>query len=103
VSLEVDKVRERLIEHALTLDVTADALTYLAQEGFDPNYGARPLRRVITNLVEDKLSDGILGGNYPLGSAILVDYDKKEEKLIFSQIESSEDEGEDEAETTPTG
>jgi ATP-dependent Clp protease ATP-binding subunit ClpC len=103
VSLEVDKVRERLIEHAQTLDVTADALTYLAQEGFDPNYGARPLRRVITNLVEDKLSDGILGGNYPLGSAILVDYDKKEEKLIFSQIESSEDEGEDEAETTPTG
>jgi ATP-dependent Clp protease ATP-binding subunit ClpC len=101
VNLEIDKVRHRLIEHALTLDVTQKALAYLAHEGFDPEYGARPLRRVITNLIEDRLSDGILAGNFPLGSAILVDYDETEGHLTFTQIESDEDkETSEEAEPT---
>lgn len=86
VNLEIDKVRERLIEHALTLDVTPAALAYLAQLGFDPDYGARPLRRVITNLVEDKLSDGILAGLYPLGSVILIDHDKDADELSFTPM-----------------
>ncbi|MCL4879770.1 MAG: ATP-dependent Clp protease ATP-binding subunit [Anaerolineae bacterium] len=86
VNLEIDKVRERLIEHALTLDVTPAALTYLAQLGFDPDYGARPLRRVITNLVEDKLSDGILAGLYPIGSVILIDHDKDADELSFTPV-----------------
>lgn len=86
VNLEIDKVRERLIEHALTLDVTPAALTYLAQLGFDPDYGARPLRRVITNLVEDKLSDGILAGLYPIGSVILIDHDKDADELSFTPM-----------------
>jgi ATP-dependent Clp protease ATP-binding subunit ClpC len=88
VGLEINKVRERLIEHALTLDVTDAALTHLATEGFDPEFGARPLRRVITNMVEDQLSDGILAGKFPLGSAILIDHDPEENKLSFKTIES---------------
>jgi len=102
VNLEIDKVRQRVIEHALTLDATEKALTFLAKEGFDPDYGARPLRRVITNLVEDRLSDGILAGLYPLGSAILVEYDEEKNELTFSLVES--DEGEEETSTAePTG
>ncbi|MFP4322323.1 MAG: ATP-dependent Clp protease ATP-binding subunit [Anaerolineales bacterium] len=92
VNLEFDKVRQRIIEHALTLDVTESALSYLAREGFDADYGARPLRRVITNLVEDQLSDGILAGRYPLGSAILVDYDEEKDELTFQLIEDDEEE-----------
>jgi ATP-dependent Clp protease ATP-binding subunit ClpC len=91
VNLEFNKVRERLIEHALTLDVTNKALSYLATEGFDVDYGARPLRRVITNFIEDKLSDGILAGKYPLGSAILVDYDEEQNELTFSPVEDEDE------------
>jgi ATP-dependent Clp protease ATP-binding subunit ClpC len=99
VSLEVNKVRERLIEHALTLDVTERALLYLASEGFDADYGARPLRRVITNMIEDPLSEGILVGKYPLGSAIVVDYDEAENQLSFTALEAPEEAG---AEASPS-
>jgi ATP-dependent Clp protease ATP-binding subunit ClpC len=104
VNLEIDKVRERLIEHALTLDVTPAALTYLAQLGFDPDYGARPLRRVITNLVEDKLSDGILAGLYPIGSVILIDHDKDADELSFTPMhtDSLEQTAQDAEQAAPT-
>jgi len=92
VNLEINKVRDRLIEHALTLDVTSAALSYLAEKGFNPEYGARPLRRVITNLIEDQLSDGILAGKFPLGSAVVIDYDLEAETLLFNPIESAENE-----------
>ena len=103
VNLEIDKVRERVIEHALTLDSTEEALSFLAREGFDPDYGARPLRRVITNMVEDRLSDGILAGKYPLGSAILIEYDEAENELRFSVSDPSREEDEAESEVEPTG
>jgi ATP-dependent Clp protease ATP-binding subunit ClpC len=91
VALEVDKVRKRLMERGLTLDITHDALVYLAQKGFDADYGARPLRRVITNLVEDHLSDGILAGNYPLGSTIQLDFSADDGELRFTVLTSGEE------------
>jgi ATP-dependent Clp protease ATP-binding subunit ClpC len=72
VNLELDKVRERLIEHAITLDVTAEAMDWLAEKGYDVEFGARPLRRLIQNEVEDTLSDGILSGKFQLASAVRV-------------------------------
>jgi ATP-dependent Clp protease ATP-binding subunit ClpC len=72
VNLELDKVRERLIEHAITLDVTDEAMNWLAEKGYDVEYGARPLRRLIQNEVEDALSDGILSGKFQLASEIRV-------------------------------
>ncbi len=70
VNLELDKVRERLIEHAITLEVTPEAMDWLADKGYDAEYGARPLRRLIQNEVEDALSDGILSGKFQLASEI---------------------------------
>ncbi len=49
-------------------------LDYLGTEGFDPVFGARPLRRVIQNQVEDRLSDALLDGSYQEGDTIRVDY-----------------------------
>jgi ATP-dependent Clp protease ATP-binding subunit ClpC len=72
VDLELKKVAERLIEHAITLDVTDEARTWLADHGYDPEYGARPLRRLIQNEVEDRLSDGILSGQFPLASVVRI-------------------------------
>jgi len=86
VDLELNKVRERLSEHALVLELTDAAKDLLGEKGYDPEFGARPLRRVITNMVEDKLSDGILAGNFKLGGTIHID--AKDGELVFENTES---------------
>ncbi|HCM97305.1 MAG: NDP-hexose 4-ketoreductase [Chloroflexi bacterium GWB2_49_20] len=75
VNLELDKVSTRLTEHSVTLTATEEALNLMATQGFDPDMGARPLRRVIQQLVEDKLSDALLSGEFMEGDVILVDVD----------------------------
>ena len=90
VNLELDKVRERLIEHAITLEVTEEALSWLAEKGYDTEYGARPLRRLIQNEIEDTLSDGILGGIFQLASEIRVFVDNEELKLESVQETAAE-------------
>ena len=75
VELELNKVRERLLEHAITLELTEAGIDWLAANGYDPEYGARPLRRLIQSEVEDRLSDGILSGEFGLASIVRVDAD----------------------------
>ncbi|MEQ8674122.1 MAG: ATP-dependent Clp protease ATP-binding subunit [Aggregatilineales bacterium] len=87
VDLEIHKVSERLIEHAISVDITEEAREWLAKEGYDPEYGARPLRRVIQNEIEDRLSDGILSGEFSLGSVVRIDHDAEEDKLKMETIE----------------
>ncbi|MCE7906067.1 MAG: ATP-dependent Clp protease ATP-binding subunit [Anaerolineae bacterium CFX3] len=72
VRIELDKVAARLTEHNLTLTATPEALSALADQGFDPEFGARPLRRVIQQRVEDPLSDKLLSGIFADGDAITV-------------------------------
>jgi len=96
VDLELKKVGERLIEHAITLDITEEGREWLANRGYDPEYGARPLRRLIQNEIEDALSDGILSGEYPLASVIRVtaegEGDDAEIKLInVEEVELEEE------------
>jgi ATP-dependent Clp protease ATP-binding subunit ClpC len=64
VSLELNKVQKRLSDHNIVFDVTDAAKDYLATKGYDADYGARPLRRVIQSEVEDILSDGLLSGRF---------------------------------------
>ncbi len=73
VELELDKVRRRLGEYHVALEVTAEARELLAREGYNEEYGARPLRRVIQNRVEDALSDALLAGRFKAGDTVLVD------------------------------
>jgi len=68
VDLELNKVRERLLEHAITLEADDEALGWLGDNGYNPEFGARPLRRLIQNEIEDRLSDGILTGEFGLAS-----------------------------------
>ena len=75
VSLELDKVADRLKDHKLTLTATQAALSAIAEEGYDAEFGARPLRRVIQQKVEDVLSDRVLAGEFTDGDAVLVDVD----------------------------
>ncbi|BCX02231.1 MAG: ATPase [Candidatus Roseilinea sp.] len=85
VTLELNKVQKRLGEHNITLEVTDEAKSYLSQKGYDPDYGARPLRRVIQSEVEDVLSDGLLSGRFTDNSRILIDL--ADGKLIFTPME----------------
>jgi ATP-dependent Clp protease ATP-binding subunit ClpC len=78
VDLELNKVEDRLVDQQMTLDTTEAAKDHLADEGYDPHFGARPLRRVIQNKIEDVLSEGLLDGTFQLGDTVLVDYQDDE-------------------------
>ena len=80
VSLELDKVATRLQDHELTLTATTEALDLLAEMGYDPEMGARPLRRVIQQKIEDRLSDAVLSGQFKHGDTIVVDVEVGEDE-----------------------
>ncbi|MBN1374816.1 MAG: hypothetical protein JXA01_01535, partial [Dehalococcoidia bacterium] len=94
VNLMLREAIASMKEKQITLEITATARDYLGDKGYDPNYGARPLRRVIQQEVEDKLSENVLRGEYETGSTVQVDYDgteiviRKHGKAIATVIES---------------
>jgi ATP-dependent Clp protease ATP-binding subunit ClpC len=67
------RVQKQLDEHQMKIDVRQDALDLLARRGYDPAFGARPLRRIITNLIEDPLAEGLLAGRFQAGDLIIID------------------------------
>jgi ATP-dependent Clp protease ATP-binding subunit ClpC len=71
VDLEIEKVCERLSGHELSLQLSDEAQEYLAEKGYDPKLGARPLRRVIQTEVEDTLSEGLLEGRFSEGDTVI--------------------------------
>jgi ATP-dependent Clp protease ATP-binding subunit ClpC len=73
VGLELDKVSLRLVEHSIKLNATPEAIDQLAEDGYDPDMGARPLKRIIQQRVEDPLSDALLSGEFADGDSIVVD------------------------------
>ena len=86
--LLLNRVREQLKDHDLRLEVKDAAMEILIKEGFDPSLGARPLRRAITRLIENPLSEAILRGQFTGGHVIVVD--EKEDRLIFDVREDTE-------------
>ena len=81
--LLITKVVKKLAEKDIDLKFTEDALKYLVQKGYTADYGARPLRRVIEQEIEDKLADEILSGKLTKGAKVTVDADIDEGKLKF--------------------
>ena len=82
VNIELDKVAERMHDHNISLHASEAALDQLATEGYDPEMGARPLRRVIQDKVEDRLSDAVLSHEFNEGDSILVDLDKDKHIIL---------------------
>ena len=66
----LSQLTNRLKENGITADVTEAAIKKIAQEGFDPIYGARPLRRAIQNKIEDAIAEEMLSGNIKDGDAV---------------------------------
>jgi len=87
VRLELDKVSERLKDHDLSLVAQTEALALLAEQGYDSEFGARPLRRVIQMKVEDPLSDKLLSGEFVDGDNITVKVDDDGEIVLEKSVE----------------
>ena len=78
VDLMLAIITERLAEKAIKLEVTDAAKDLLGEKGYDEVFGARPLRRAIQNMVEDKLSEGLLSGKFQSGDTAVVDLEEGE-------------------------
>lgn len=72
VTLMANQLRNRLIEQGIDFILTDEAKKFLAKEGFDPAYGARPLRRSIQRNIEDRLSEELLVGNIKQGDTVAI-------------------------------
>ena len=85
VDIQMVQLRRRLAERQLDLELTEDARAHLVRVGYDPNYGARPLKRTIQREVENPLARLIVSGELRDGTHLRVDYDSAEQGLVFSQ------------------
>lgn len=81
LDVQLNALNEQLIQQGLTLDVTPDAKRWLAEKGFDPHFGARPLKRAIQKHLEDILSDEMLKGRFANGG--LIEVSLQDDSLIF--------------------
>jgi len=90
VDLELHKVQERLTHQAIKIEATASAKQYLSDKGYNYEFGARPLRRVIQAEVEDIMSDGLLSGKFQNGDTVQIDL--VEGNLMFNAARPSESE-----------
>ena len=73
IGIQLKRLSPRVEEQGMKLEVTEAAKEVIAKEGYQPEFGARPLRRAIQNLVEDRLSEGMLSGDFHEGDTIVVD------------------------------
>jgi ATP-dependent Clp protease ATP-binding subunit ClpC len=85
VDLQMKEIRDRLREHGLFIELTEAARQWLARQGYDSNFGARPLRRALQRYVESPLSVKMLKGEFKVGDTILVDANS--EGMVFSKTE----------------
>ncbi len=90
VDLQMKEIRERLAERGITVELTETARKWLAQEGYDPGFGARPLRRTLQRYVESPLSKRLLQGEFTVGDQVLADLgqtDGEQKGLVFQKQE----------------
>jgi ATP-dependent Clp protease ATP-binding subunit ClpB len=83
VEIQVKKLQQRLLERQIQLKMTEKAKEWLAKKGFDPAYGARPLKRVIQKGIQDQLALKLLEGKFKEGDVITADVDTKKGELVF--------------------
>ena len=81
VDLQFEDVNKRLVEHDMNASLTENARDYLAKEGFDPTFGARPIKRMIQRLITQPLANEILKGTFRTKDNIRIDI--KDEKMVF--------------------
>jgi ATP-dependent Clp protease ATP-binding subunit ClpC len=89
VDIILGEVNERLVDHELIIEATDDAKNWLSEHGYDAEFGARPLRRLIQTEVEDKLSDAVLSGKFKKEDIILLDVD--DDGIVLQKVEPAKE------------
>ncbi|ESQ46563.1 hypothetical protein EUTSA_v10000031mg [Eutrema salsugineum] len=89
VELQMERVKNRLEQKKIKLQYTREAVDLLAQLGFDPNYGARPVKRVIQQMVENEIAVEVLKGDFAEEDSILLDVDQTNNKLVIKKLENN--------------
>jgi ATP-dependent Clp protease ATP-binding subunit ClpC len=82
-------LESRLAELKFNLDISEEALDFIAKEGYDEDYGARPLNRAIQHYVEDLVADEILTEVFEEGDTIKIVYSKEQETLVIEKSKKS--------------
>src|ERR687889_769849 len=77
IEIQIKRLRQQLVERDVTIEFTDEALDKLAEEGYDPAFGARPLKRVLQRMIEDPMSEMILRGEVPNGSKVIIETNDK--------------------------
>jgi ATP-dependent Clp protease ATP-binding subunit ClpC len=90
VVLQMKEIQDRLADNGLKVEMSEAARDWLANEGYDVMFGARPLRRALQKYVESPLSVSILSGDFHDGDVVVVDIDTEINKLIFTKKEKEE-------------
>ncbi len=83
LDLNLENISKKLVAQDLKIKYTKEAKAFLAKNGYEPKYGARPLLRTLQRELEDPLAEFILVGQYPQGTTISVDFDETKQKLTF--------------------
>jgi ATP-dependent Clp protease ATP-binding subunit ClpA len=96
VDIFVRKLRRLLRAQRIEIEFTDRAKEWLAKKGFDPEYGARPLRRIFQRYVENRIAEEILHGNFAPGDTIIVDVDEEADTIVLKKKASEENSGSDE-------
>jgi ATP-dependent Clp protease ATP-binding subunit ClpC len=90
IDLNLQELVDRLQHNNIGFEITQEAKDFLAEEGFDEKYGARPLRRQIQKYIEDPLSEEILLGNLPANSKAITEFNAEKKEIYFTIIEPPE-------------
>lgn len=88
VELQLKSLQQRLVGKRLTLQVTDEAKEWLAQRGYDPIYGARPLKRVVRKFVENPLAKALIEQQFQEGATLIAELDSQQDRLSFHPLES---------------
>jgi ATP-dependent Clp protease ATP-binding subunit ClpC len=88
VDLQMKEIQDRLADQGLTVSVSGEARTWLANEGYEEQFGARPLRRALQRHVESPLSVQLLQGEFSTGDHVLID--EEDGRLTFQRVETEE-------------
>jgi ATP-dependent Clp protease ATP-binding subunit ClpC len=83
IELMINQLNERLGEQGIKIELTKEAFSFIAKKGFDPSYGARPLRRTIQRYIEDPLAEEVLKEKGEREGEIVISWKENEEKLNF--------------------
>jgi ATP-dependent Clp protease ATP-binding subunit ClpB len=95
VDIQIEHLRKRLAERKIDLDLTDEAKDLVAEKGYDPVYGARPLKRTIQKLIQDPLANEILKGEFKEGDHVVVDVGKNNDLILTKEVRAPKKEKEE--------